>query len=247
MGLRMVAPTEPSPSFHPGAVEDAVRLVAFDVDGTLVEHDRGLVVWQVLNRLFIGNAQLNTERFRAFQAGELTYKQWVQLDIEGWQDGGATRQAIEQAIRGELRLVPGAREVTRTLRERGYAVVVVSGTLDIVLDTLFPEHPFERIFSNQIRFDDAGLIAGWSATPFDMAGKADALRLLSRDEGVAPDQFAFIGDHVNDLDALRLVGCPIAYDPKDAAVRDAAKHVLPRGGLRRLLDLFPGPPSNALG
>ncbi len=240
--LRYGSPMQPAAFSN--ATESDVRIVAFDVDGTLVEHDGGLVVWQVLNRRFIGNAKLNEERFRAFRAGEISYPEWVGLDISGWQEDGATRDQIALAIRHELRLVPGAREVTSTLADRGYLVVVVSGTLDIVLDTLFPEHPFDRIFTNRIRFDDEGLISDWTATPFDMAGKAEALRMLSREIGVDVSRFAFVGDHFNDLDALGLVGCPIAYDPKDDAVRACARHVLPRGELRRLLRLLPGPASS---
>lgn len=221
--------------------EALIRVVAFDVDGTLVEHDDGLVVWQVLNRRFIGNAEVNAERFSAFRAGEISYAEWVELDIAGWRDGGATRASIEAAIREELRLVPGARAVTAELNRRGYVVVVVSGTLDIVLQTLFPDGPFQRTFSNQIRFDESGSISGWSATPFDLAGKAEALRLLSSETEIPTRQFAFVGDHLNDIDALRIVGCPIAYDPKHESVRSVARHVLPRGDLSRLLTLLPGP------
>ena len=240
-GTPMDAASRTDPPQQLGRPEHGIRVVAFDVDGTLVEHENGLVVWQILNRLFIGNAELNAERFRAFQVGDITYEEWVALDIEGWRDGGATRQAIESAISSELRLVPGAREVTAELKRRGFRLIVVSGTLDIVIDTLFPEHPFDRIFSNRIRFDDDGAIGGWTATPFDMAGKAEALRILSRASDIPTESFAFVGDHVNDLDALALAGCPIAYDPKDEAVRRSAKHVLPAGQLSRLLDLLPAP------
>jgi phosphoserine phosphatase len=223
-------------------IENSVRIVAFDVDGTLVEHDEGLVIWQVLNRLFSGSAELNAKRFQAFRSGEITYAEWVRLDIEGWKQGGATRDRIVKAIRDDLRLVPGAREVTVELARRGYFVAVVSGTLDIVLDTLFPEHPFHQVFANRIRFDDAGRIDGWTATPFDMSGKAEALRLLADQTATPASEIAFVGDHLNDLDALRFAGCPIAYDPKDDAVRSAAKHVVARGHLRQLLSLLPGPP-----
>ncbi len=223
-------------------IENAVRIVAFDVDGTLVEHDEGLVIWQVLNRLFSGSAELNAKRFQAFRSGEITYAEWVRLDIQGWQQGGATRAGIVQAIHDGLRLVPGAREVTVELARRGYFVAVVSGTLDIVLDTLFPEHPFHQVFANRIRFDDAGRIDGWTATAFDMSGKAEALRLIADHTATPASEIAFVGDHLNDLDALRFAGCPIAYDPKDEAVRSAAKHVIPRGQLRQLLSLLPGPP-----
>lgn len=218
---------------------DRVRLVAFDVDGTLVEHDASLVVWQLLHKRFVGDDAVNALRYKQYLEGQLTYADWVRLDIEGWRQGGATRAQIEEVIRADLRLVPGAREVTRELHARGFVLAVVSGTLDVVLDVLFPDHPFHHVFSNKIFFDAAGSIDGWQATPFDMDGKADALRTLSSDLGIAPDEIAFVGDHVNDCSALSLVGCPVAYDPKHDRVRSLACSVLPRGGLRGLLELLP--------
>lgn len=218
---------------------DRVRLVAFDVDGTLVEHDASLVVWQLLHKRFVGDDAVNALRYKQYLAGQLSYADWVRLDIEGWRQGGATRTQIEEVIRADLRLVPGAREVTSELHARGFILAVVSGTLDVVLDVLFPDHPFHHVFTNKIFFDAAGAIDGWQATPFDMDGKADALRTLSGNLGIAPEEIAFVGDHVNDCSALSLVGCPVAYDPKHDSVRLLACRVLPRGGLRGLLELLP--------
>ncbi|HQP35690.1 MAG TPA: HAD family phosphatase [Polyangiaceae bacterium] len=218
---------------------DCVRLVAFDVDGTLVEHDGSLVIWQLLHQRFVGDDEVNRLRYRDYLDGRLSYAEWVRLDVEGWRDGGATRASIEQVIREHLRLVPGAREVIGELHRRGYTLAIVSGTLDLVLDVLFPDHPFHHVFTNRISFDDAGAIAGWQATPFDMDGKAEALRALALQLGIAHHQIAFVGDHTNDCSALKLVGCPVAYDPKHDSVRALARTVLPRGGLRGLLDLLP--------
>jgi len=217
-----------------------VRLVAFDVDGTLVEHDRGLVIWQVLNDLYVGDCALNGERYRQFLAGELTYAEWVRLDVEGWRDGGASRAGIEDAIRENLRLVPFAREVTGELRARGYTLAVISGTLDVVLDVLLPDHPFHHVYTNRIEFDEAGLISRWHATPYDMDGKADAVRVLSAKLGIETSHIAFVGDNVNDCSAMKLVGRAVAYDPKHQSVQSLAHRVLPRGSLPGLLELLPG-------
>lgn len=216
-----------------------IQLVAFDVDGTLVEHDDSEVIWQVLNRRFIGDSSINQGRYQAYLDGTLTYAQWVELDMSGWRDGGATRISIEAAIREELRLVPFAEHVVHELARRGYVVAIVSGTLDIVLDVLFPDHPFAHVFTNRIRFDEAGGIEGWQATPFDMDGKAEALMLLSQQLSIPTECFAFVGDHLNDRSALALVGMPVAYDPKHDDVRNAARQVIDRGRLDTLLELLP--------
>ncbi len=225
-------------SKHP-VLDECIDLIAFDVDGTLVEHDESLVIWQVLNNRFAPDAAVNKDRLQAFLTGALSYERWVRLDVEGWRMGGATRKEINAAIASELRLVPHARRVVGELRDRGYELAVISGTLDVVLDVLFPDHPFTYVFSNAICFDSAGLITGCTATPYDNEGKAEALKVLSRERCVSPSSFAFVGDHLNDRAALSFVGYPIAYDPKDPQIAALARHVIPRGKLDMLLDLFP--------
>ena len=84
-------------------------LVAFDVDGTLVEHPEEKTVWEVLNARFLGADDLNRERYAAYKAGRLSYAEWVTLDVGGWRDAGATRGSMLESL-GPLRLVDGARE-----------------------------------------------------------------------------------------------------------------------------------------
>jgi phosphoserine phosphatase len=72
-----------------------------------------------------------------------------------------------------------------------------------------------------------------------MEGKAEALRLLSKERSIPVQSIAFVGDHLNDCAAMRLSGCPIAYDPKSDDVRKLARQVIAKGKLDSLLDLFP--------
>ena len=82
----------------------------------------------------------------------------------------------------------------------------------INLETLFPDHPFDDVFCNRIRFGEDGLITGWEATPYDMEGKAHALELIARRESVPLERCAFVGDHRNDLSAARIAGFSIAFN-----------------------------------
>ena len=54
-----------------------VRLICFDVDGTLVVHPEEKVVWEVLNKDFGTKEEVNQERYRRFKAGELSYKEFA--------------------------------------------------------------------------------------------------------------------------------------------------------------------------
>jgi ADP-ribose pyrophosphatase len=230
------APAVPGPGAQAGR---AIDVVAFDVDGTLVAHPHGKVVWQILMECFGVDTSVSGERYQAYRHGRISYAQWVDLDVGEWLERKATRAAMVEAIRAHLALSPGAREVVTELKARGYHLAVISGSLDLVLDVLFPDHPFDHVFTNRLAFDPAGNLASWTATPYDMDGKEAGLRAVAAAAGTTLDRCAFVGDHLNDVSALRLAGLPIAYDPKHESVIQTARIILPAGGLRGLLELLP--------
>lgn len=209
-------------------------LVAFDVDGTLVEHPEDKTVWQVLNERFTGSDDQNRERLASYRAGRLSYADWVALDIGSWREAGARRDDLVRAFE-PLRLVRGAAETTASLKRRGVRLAVISGTLDLLLDTLFPDHPFDEVYTNRIAFDCEGRIESWWATPFDMEGKAEALRAIASREGVPLSRCAFVGDHSNDLSAARIAGFAVAFNPKCAEIEAIAGAVVRSGDLRDVL------------
>ena len=209
-------------------------LVAFDVDGTLVHHAEDKTVWEVLNHHFTGSDDQNALRWDLYRTGKLSYAEWVALDIASWRDAGATRETIIGSF-ASLTLVEGARETLSELKSRGARLAVISGTLDLLLDTLFPDHPFDEVYSNRIVFDGEGRISHWHATPFDMDGKGVALRSIALREDIPLARCAFVGDHANDLAAARLAGFSIAFNPKSAELEAAASAIVRSRDLRDIL------------
>ena len=94
--------------------ERTFDLICFDVDGTLIEHPDGLVIWEVLNQRYIGNRRINRKRLEMFQSGEISYDEWVKLDVEGWVAAGATRDDVYDAV-SEFELIEGAYETVHEL------------------------------------------------------------------------------------------------------------------------------------
>ncbi len=209
-------------------------LVAFDVDGTLVHHPEDKTVWEVLNHRFTGSEDQNVGRYDLYKRGKISYAEWVALDIGSWRDAGATRETITGSF-GALTLVDGARETLDALKALGARLAVISGTLDVMLDTLFPDHPFDEVYTNHIAFDAEGRIAHWRATPFDMDGKGIALRSIALRENIPLSRCAFVGDHANDLAAARVAGFSVAFNPKSPELEAAASAVVRSRDLRDIL------------
>lgn len=212
-------------------------MICFDVDGTLVHHPTGMVIWEVLNLRFGGTVEQNHARYAMYRRGEIRYDEWVELDVEDWVAAGASRQTILESVR-EFELVKGACETVSELKARGYHLAVISGTLDIVLDTLFPDHPFDDVYTNRVFFDEAGNLCAWQATPFDGHGKPDALRVLCRKHNIDPARAAYIGDGENDVPLIGVPGYLIAFHPRSSALEAGADLVMRDPDLSRLLDIF---------
>jgi phosphoserine phosphatase len=209
-------------------------LVAFDVDGTLVRGPNGFTVWELLNERFTGTAEHNRERYARFRRGEISYAEWVALDVSGWREAGATRGDLVAAMT-PLALVSGAHEALAALREAGCRLVAISGTLDLMLDTVFAGHPFHEVHANHIGFDGEGRISHWRATPFDMEGKAQLLRAIAMREGVPLARTAFVGDSSNDVWIARTAGFAVAFNPRSDELAAAASVVLRGDDLRAVL------------
>lgn len=228
--------------FHedPALSDNRLDLVAFDVDGTLVREPDGLTVWEVLNREFIGSTEINRRRYEDFKAGRLSYSDWVTLDVEGWKDAGATRADLVAAF-STLELVPGTREALASLKRRGTRLIVISGTLDLMLHTLLPDHPFDEIHANHIGFDEEGGISHWRATPFDMQGKEKLLRAIALREGIPLQRCGFVGDSSNDLWIARAAGLSVAFNPRCEELERVADFVVRSDDLRDLLPHLTSP------
>ena len=216
-----------------------IALIAFDVDGTLVDHPDGKIIWELLNARFVGDDSINHSRYRDYKEGRIDYATWVALDVEGWIAGGATREQIREEVR-RLQPVEGALETLHDLRGRGYRLAVISGSLDVVVDEFFPEHPFSQVFTNRLHFDAEGRLSGWEATPYDMEGKARALRHLAELYNLPLSRCAFVGDNTNDLGVARIAGFTVAFNPKVRELEDLAHCVVRGGSLLPVGELFPG-------
>jgi len=212
-------------------------LICFDVDGTLVRHPSNMVIWEVLNLRFGGSREVNRLRYQMYCEGKLSYERWVQLDVQTWIDAGATRDDIVESIK-EFSLFRGARESVHELKTRGYKLAVISGTLDILLETLFEDHPFDTVFTNRIFFDDEGRLEAWKATRFDSHGKPIALRDIAQNAGIPLSRTAYVGDGENDIPLLGVAGYFVAFRPRSRKLAEGADLVIDGDDLYKLLDIF---------
>ena len=223
-----------SPPPRPLRPSGGIRLVAFDVDGTLAD---GLeFVWALLHEHFRTDPVARRWAHDAFFAGKISYEEWAKHDVMLLQARGATFDGIREAVR-PLRLMEGGREVLRVLKRFGMRLAILSGSVDVALAHVLPDYPeiFDHVLLNHFLFDEEGRLSDVLHTPYDVTHKAAGLRRIARLEGLELEQCAFIGDHFNDVDVAQVAGLSIAFNCRSPELA-AVCHVVVEGkDLRAIL------------
>jgi phosphoserine phosphatase len=207
-------------------------LVCFDLDGTLV--DDTIYIWKTFHEHFSTNHRRRSAARAAFDAGELSYADWFLTDLELLDEAGADRQSLTELI-STLPVMPGALETFAELRQQQRRLAIISGSVDLVVKTLFPDVTFDAVLINQLHFDDQGRLLGGTPTQFDIEEKATGLRYLAEQEGISPDQTAFIGDNSNDIAVARAAGRSIAFNCKSDELARTVDVVVAEHDLRAIL------------
>ena len=205
------------------------RLVAFDMDSTLIETE---VIDELARRAGVGDAvaAITEQAMR----GELDFQESFRARVALLK--GLPEAALDE-IAQALPLSEGAERLVNALHRLGYKTAIISGGFQFFGEQLKARLGIDYVFANELPMDD-GVVTGAVARPIvDGARKAELLQALAAQEGLALEQVIAIGDGANDLPMLAAAGLGIAYRAKPL-VRARASHAISTLGLDGLLYLL---------
>lgn len=144
--------------------------------------------------------------------------------------------ALERVYEERVRLNPGARALTATMRAHGAMTVLVSGGFTFFTRRVARDAGFQSEQAN-VLIDDGTLLLGKVAEPIlGREAKLQALHDESRALGLKYHETLAVGDGANDLDMIRRAGLGVAYHAKPI-VAAAAGASIAHGDLTGLLYL----------
>ncbi|QSB14779.1 HAD-IB family hydrolase [Natronosporangium hydrolyticum] len=215
-----------------GGRPDADRVAIFDLEGTLVASN--VIETYLLARLadtprgdwLAELADLARGLPRYFAAERRDRGEFLRTFLRRYADAdeAALHRLVADRLGGALlrRAYPQALRRVRQHRAAGHRTVLITGTIDVLVQPLAPL--FDEVVASRLHTRD-GRYSGFLESP-PLVGEARAawLRRYAQTAGVSlTDSYAY-GDSYSDRPLLAAVGNPVAVNPDPQLYRHARRH-----------------------
>ena len=205
------------------------RLVAFDMDSTLIESE---VIDELAREAGVGE-QVSEITEKAMR-GELDFNESFRRRVALLE--GLDEAALERG-RSRLKLTEGAEKLIATLKALGYRTAILSGGFTWFGRYLQERLGIDHVHANELEIENGKVTGRVAGQIVNGQRKAELLREIARKEGISLEQVIAVGDGANDLPMLGIAGLGIAFRAKPM-VKENAKQAISTLGLDGILYLI---------
>ena len=177
-----------------------VKLAAFDLDGTVLEHNSS---WVAIHRHF-GTEHMGAASLRLYTEGKIDYREFMMRDISSWPKG-VSRSEITGVL-SDYKLRREAPGVFEELRSRGIRTALVTSGIDILAKRVAKELQIDYWLANGLRFDRDGRLMPKGVGRVDPTRKDLAYQRLLKKAGIPSKRTIAVGDTIYDLAFLKSAG-----------------------------------------
>lgn len=205
------------------------RLVAFDMDSTLIQHE---VIDELAREA--GAYDRVSAITESAMRGELDFRQSLtqRVALLKGLDVGVLSRVAER-----LRLTEGAERLVSALKRFGYKTAILSGGFSFFGRHLQQKLGIDYVRTNDLEEEGGKLTGRVRGEIVDAQRKADLLREIAARENISLQQTIAVGDGANDLPMLAAAGLGIAFHAKPL-VAQSARHQISTLGLDGILYLI---------
>ena len=207
-----------------------MRLLAIDMDSTLITIE---CIDEVAD--LAGLKSEVAAITAAAMSGEIDYAQSLLRRVALLR--GMDQDALLRVYDERLRLSPGAETMLDAMHRAGVKTLLVSGGFSFFTERLKSRLDLDYSFSNVLDIVGGRISGRVIGNIVDAEAKAEKLRSLRDQLGIARSAIIAIGDGANDLAMMAEAGVSIAYRAKPVT-RSRAGYALDYAGLDGVLNLF---------
>ena len=177
-----------------------VKLAAFDLDGTVLEHNSS---WVAIHRHF-GTEHNGAASLRLYTEGKIDYREFMRRDISSWPKGVAKEEIV--SILSNYRVRREAPGVFSELRSRGIKTALVTSGIDILARDVAADLGIDHWVANGLRFDKNRKLLPKGVGRVDPTRKDVAYQKLLSKVGIPSKKTIAVGDTIYDLAFLKSAG-----------------------------------------
>ena len=189
-----------------------IKLVVFDLDNVIIDGEGIDEIGKLINI----EDQIAAITEQAMQ-GEIDFETSIKKRV-GLLQGASTEDI--KTLANEMPLMKGAEETVSTLKENGFDVAIISGSFDIIADTIKGKLDVDNVFTNSLVEED-GILTGEVTGPLVSGSKLDVLSKLIEEKGYTLDECVAVGDGANDISMIESAKYGIAFNAKPALKENA--------------------------
>jgi len=174
-----------------------IRLAAFDLDGTVLEHNSS---WVAIHKHF-GTEHKGASSLRLYTEGKIDYREFMRRDISSWPKKVTKAEIV--SILSDHKIRREAPEVFEELADRGIKTALVTSGIDILAKEVAEELNIDHWVANGLRFDRKGMLLPKGVGRVDPTRKDIAYRNLLSKLGIPRNRTIAVGDTIYDLAFLK--------------------------------------------
>lgn len=189
-----------------------IKLVVFDLDNVIIDGE-GI---DEIGKLVNVEDQIAAITEQAMQ-GELDFETSIKQRVKLLE--GASIKDIEE-LAEKMPLMAGAEETVKTLKDNGFDVAIISGSFDVIANTIKEKLNVNNIFTNSLA-EENGLLTGEVFGPLVTGSKLDVLSKFLEEAGYTLDECVAVGDGANDISMIEAAKYGVAFNAKPALKQNA--------------------------
>ena len=187
-----------------GEIPQEIRLVCFDMDGTLIKME---TINEIANAIGIGK-QMEELTLRAMN-GEDDFRTNFLHRVKMLQ---GTPVAVLEELAGRMPYANGLHNLMDALLKKGIQTAVITGNFSIFGKHLKNNFPFDHIYTTCAEVKDGILTGNICGDIIDAPAKSAILLKICSENNIPLNCTLAIGDGANDIPLLATAGAAIAYN-----------------------------------
>lgn len=185
-------------------LDSTIKLVAFDVDGTLTAEKSA---WAYIHRKLGIWEDVGEKYLHQFRAGEITYAEFARLDALRWK--GVSREKLMNILEEISVMEKAVLAVEKIKQQRNVEVALISSGLLPLVERVALELDIKHFVGNELMIEK-GILTGKARVNVSLdiweMSKGAYLNRLAEQLNITPGEAAAVGDGLGDLDMFKAAG-----------------------------------------